>query len=145
VDRNVRILVTAAVVGALVAPMMLDRDSFPLSTYPMYSRVRGQLVTLATAQAVDAEGTTSALTLHVIGDSDDPLVVAGELRAALRDGRAQQRCVEIADRAREWAGLPADVVAVEVVTERHDAVAQVRGESSLIDRTVQARCEIGSS
>jgi hypothetical protein len=145
VGRNARILVTAAVVGALVAPVMLDRDSFPLSTYPMYSRVRGAEVTLATAQAVDAGGTTSALTLRVIGDSDDPLVVAGELRTALRDGRAENRCVEIADRARAWAGLPSDVVAVEVVTERHDVVARARGESSLIDRTVHARCEVGPS
>ena len=136
---------TAAVVGALVAPVMLDRDSFPLSTYPMYSRVRGDEVTLVTAQAVDAEGTTSTLTLRVIGDSDDPLIVAGELRTALRDGRAEDRCVEIADRARTWAGLPVDVVAVEVVTERHDVVAQVRGESSLTDRTVHARCEVGPS
>lgn len=136
---------TATVIGALVAPVMLDRDSFPLSTYPMYSRVRGDEVTLATAQAVDAQGTLSALTLRVIGDSDDPLVVAGELRAALRDGRADDRCVEIADRARVWAGLPSDVVAVEVVTERHDVIARVRGESSLIDRTVQARCEVGQS
>ena len=135
---------TAAVVGAFVAPVMLDRDSFPLSTYPMYSRVRGDEVTLVTAQAIGAEG-TFALTLRVIGDSDDPLIVAGELRNALRDGRAEDRCVEIADRARAWAGLPVDVVAVEVVTERHDVVAQVRGESSLTDRTVHARCEVGPS
>ncbi len=133
---------TAAVVGALVAPVVLDRDGFPLSTYPMYSSARGEEVTLATAQAVDPEGGASTLTLAVIGESDDPLVVAGELRDAIGDGRAEQRCVDIAERASRWDGLPRDTVAVEVVTERHDVVAQVEGGDSLVERTVHARCEV---
>lgn len=139
-----RILVTAGVIGALVAPVVLDRDGFPLSTYPMYSRSRGDEVTLATAQAVDADGITSALTLGVIGDSDDPLIVAGELRDAIRDGRAGERCEEIARRASEWSGLPPNSVSIEVVTERHDVVAQVEGDDSVLDRTVHASCEVRS-
>ena len=136
---------TTLVVGVLVGPVILDRDSFPLSTYPMYSRARGDDVTFATAQAVDAEGSASALSLGVIGDSDDPLIVAGELRSALRDNRADARCIEIADRAQRWDGLPDDAVAIEVVTERHDVVARASGEASLLDRTVYARCEIEST
>ena len=128
--------------AALVAPVVFDRDDFPLSTYPMYSRSRGDDVTFATAQAVDADGSVSTLSLAVIGASDDPLIVAGELRSALREDRAHERCREIADRARDWDGLAADVVAIEVVTERHDVVAQVVGEPSLLDRTVHARCGI---
>lgn len=137
-------MVTALVLGALVAPVVLDRDGFPLSTYPMYSRTRGDAVTFATAQAVDAAGVTSTLTLAVIGDSDDPLIVAGELRDAIRDGRAAQRCEEIAARAARWGGLPADSVGVEVATERHDVVARVEGEASLLERTVHASCELPS-
>jgi hypothetical protein len=45
-------------------------------------------------------------------------------------------------RARGWAGLPDDAVAIEVVTERHDVVARVSGAASLLERTVHARCEI---
>jgi hypothetical protein len=142
VDRRARILVTAGAVAALVAPVVLDRDDFPLSTYPMYSRSRGDAVTFATAQAVDVDGSVSSLSLAVIGASDDPLIVAGELRSALREDRADERCTEIADRARDWAGLADDVVAIEVVAERHDVVARAAGEPSLLDRTVHARCEI---
>ena len=142
--RRARILITAGVVGALVAPVVLDRDGFPLSTYPMYSRSRGDAVTFATAQAVDASGMATALTLAVIGDSDDPLIVAGELRDAIRDGRAQQRCLEIALRAATWDDLPPDTATIEVVTERHDVVAQVEGASSLLDRTVHASCAVSS-
>lgn len=141
-DRPGRIAVTAGVIAALVAPVVLDRDSFPLSTYPMYSRTRGDAVTFATAQAVGADGTPSSLTLSVVGSSDDPLVVAGELRRAIRDGRAEDRCVEIAERAAAWSGLPGDAVAIEVVTERHDVVVRVEAGESLQERTVHARCEL---
>jgi hypothetical protein len=141
VERRTRIVITAGFVGALVAPVLLDRDSFPLSTYPMYSRSRGDAVTFATAQAVDEAGRPSTLTLAVIGDSDDPLIVAGELRDAIRDGRAQQRCEEIAARAVAWSGLPPETSTIEVVTERHDVVARVEGAASLLERTVHASCE----
>lgn len=141
-DRRARILITAGVVGAIVAPVAVDRDSLPLSTYPMYSRARGEVVTLPTAQAVDETRSIFALTLEVIGESDDPLIVAGELRTAIRDDRAESRCIEIAERARTWPGLPSTAVVVEVVTERHDVVAQASGRPSLLERTVHASCEV---
>ena len=128
--------------AALVAPVVANRDGFPLSTYPMYSRSRGDAVTFATAQAVDGAGGITTLTLSVIGDSDDPLIVAGELRDAIRDDRAQQRCDEIARRAAAWQGLPDGVERIDVVTERHDVVAQVEGAPSLLDRTVHASCVV---
>lgn len=143
-DRCVRILITAGVVGALMAPVVLDRDGYPLSTYPMYSRSRAKAVTFATAQAVDANGVTSTLTLGVIGDSDDPLIVAGELRDAIRDGRAGERCEEISERAAVWSGLPTEISSIEVVTERHDVVVRVEGGQSLVERTVHASCEVRS-
>lgn len=144
-DRRVRILITAGVVGALMAPVVLDRDGYPLSTYPMYSRSRANAVTFATAQAVDANGVTSTLTLGVIGDSDDPLIVAGELRDAIRDGRAGERCEEISERAAVWSGgLPTEISSIEVVTERHDVVVRVEGGQSLVERTVHASCEVRS-
>lgn len=142
--RRARILITAGVVVALLVPLALDGDGFPLSTYPMYSRGRGDEVTFATAQAIDADGVTSALSLEVIGDSDDPLIVSGELRDAIRDGRADERCEEIARRAAMWSGLSFGSVSIEVVTERHDVVAQVEGDSSMLDRTVHATCEVRS-
>ena len=140
--RRTRILITAGLVAALVAPVLVDRDGFPLSTYPMYSRTRGDAVTFATAQAVDGAGERTTLTLAVIGDSDDPLIVAGELRDAIRDGRAAQRCEEIARRAATWGDRPVGADTIEVVTERHDVVARVTGGVSLRDRAVHASCEV---
>jgi hypothetical protein len=108
----------------------------------MYARARGVEVTFATARATTDDGEMSTLSLEVIGDSDDPLIVAGELRDAIRDGRAAQRCDEIARRASAWSGLPADGARIEVVTERHDVVVQVEGGDSLLDRRVHASCEV---
>ena len=40
-SRRTRSMVIVAVLVALVAPVLANRDSFPLSTYPMYARTRG--------------------------------------------------------------------------------------------------------
>lgn len=133
---------TVVVVVLMVLPVIVDRDSFPLSTYPMYSRARPAEVTIPSAIGFDRDGSEHRLTLQVIGGSDDPLIVAGELRTAIARGRAPDRCPAIAERASEsLADL--DLVRIEVVMERHDVVAQVTGESSLRDRRVYAECSIG--
>ena len=142
------------VVAAMVAPVVLDRDDFPLSTYPMYSRARLREQSLVTAVGVDAAGDRSRLSLQVIGASDDPLIVAAELRSAIADDRADEQCAAIAARLAARAASPGEgrtgapppsTVAVEVVTERVDVVAEVLGEPSVLDRTVHARCDVESS
>jgi hypothetical protein len=130
---------TVAVVVALVLPIARDRDSYPLSTYPMYAEARAAAVDLPTAVGVDAEGRVHRLSLDLIGASDDPLIVAGGLRDAIDRGRADERCADIAQRV---AGERRALVGVEVVVERRDVVAHVRDEDALLDRTVAARCPV---
>lgn len=130
------------VVGALVAPVVLDHDGFPLSTYPMYSQARDSSAAFVTARAIDEDGRRWALSLSVIGDSDDPLIVAGELRAAINDDGADDRCRQIAARAARWGALDPRATAIEVVTERRDVVATASGDDGLLDRNVHATCEI---
>ncbi|MET0909935.1 MAG: hypothetical protein ABWZ99_10720 [Ilumatobacteraceae bacterium] len=131
---------SVAVIGLLLLPVAIDRDSFPLSTYPMYSRARTSDVTIPTAVGIDDRGGEHRLTLQVIGASDDPLIVAGELRAAIAQERADDRCRAIADRASASLAAELDLVRIEVVMERHDVIAQVAGEPSLLARTVHAEC-----
>lgn len=141
-------LATAVVVVAMLVPVALDRDDFPLSTYPMYSEARPSTVVLPTAVAVDAAGERQRLSLDVIAGVDDPLIAAAELRDAIAADRADDACAAVARRlvasggeAREGSPL----VAVEVATERHDTVARVRGDPSEVAREVHARCTIGGS
>ena len=140
--RRTRVLITGGVLAARVAPVVADTDgAFPLSTYPMYSRARGTETTLVTADGVTAAGSEVTLTPTLIGNSDDPLIVVGELRAALRADRADERCADIAERVAARADRDA-VVAIEVVSERHDNVERTLGEASRLQRDVEARCEV---
>lgn len=142
---RVRRLIVALVVLALVLPALFDRDSFPLSTYPMYSQTRGDVVTLATANGLSAGDDRIRLSLDLIGESDDPLIVAALVRGAVRDGSTSsaQLCREIAGRV-AGSGLRSEVVEVEVVTEAHDVVAHTEGRDSLEARNVHASCSVGS-
>lgn len=133
-------MITGVVLLLLVYPVLFDRESHPLSTYPMYSRARIGESTIATAVGISADGEQLRLTPTLIGDSNDPLVVVGQLRADIREGRADERCETIAVRVSARENL--DVVTIEVVTERHDTVARVNDEPSLIDRSVHASCEV---
>jgi len=135
--RAVRSTAVVGVLAALVAPVVADRDSFPLSTYPMYARNRSTEVSFVTAQGVRGDDDLVPLSLGTIGDSDDPLVVAGELRAAIRRDEADERCREIAARVDDD-----NIEHVEVVTERHDTVVRLEGGESLIRRSVHAQCEV---
>lgn len=141
VRRRKRIGITLAVLGALLAPVVLDRDGLPLSTYPMYAFPRRGESTIVTAQGITEEGAPRTLTPTIIGGSDDPLIVVGELRAALARDRGDERCRQIAGRVGARSELD-DVTDIEIVSERHDTVARTSGDDSLLDRTVRARCEV---
>lgn len=138
-------LATGAIAVALLVPVALDHDSFPLSTYPMYSQARSAQVALPTAVGIEDDGDVDRLSLGLIGDSDDPLVVAGELREAIARGAAGDRCEAIAGRvsaAEVTSRSGGRIVAVEVVTEHHDVVDQAVGDPPPIRREVHARCEV---
>ncbi len=53
----------------LAAPVVFDRDSFPLSTYPMYARTRGTEVSFVTAQGIrgDAIAGLVIMMVNIIG------------------------------------------------------------------------------
>jgi hypothetical protein len=138
--RHVRVALTLVVIGLLVSPVVSNVDDFPLSTYPMYSSARPSEVNFVTAQGVLATGEVVTLGLEVIGATDDPLIAAGELRAAIRTDQAVARCREIAER------VPSDsrIVSVNVVTERHDVIEHTLERPSVISRVVHAACPVGS-
>lgn len=126
---------TAIVLLALVSPALRDRDSFPLSNYPMYASARGDTAVFSTVMALDTEGAPVRLSLPVVADADDALVGEARVEQAIADGAAAALCAEVARR------VPDGVARVRVVTERHELVALVAGDESLVDRDVHASCE----
>ena len=129
-------LVVLACVGAVVAPVLRNRDSFPLSTYPMYASRGTRIETLATAVGIDISGAEHRLSLATIAATDDPLIAESFLRAAIGAGRAGALCTQIAGRVRS------PLVRIEVVEERHDLVARAKHEASLLQRHVHAACPV---
>lgn len=150
-----RRIVTLAVLAALAMPVLLDRDSYPLSTYPMYSRQRSSTISFVVASGVRADGERIRLGLDIVGGSDDPLIVSALTRQAAADGPegTARLCARIAARLRsllsstgsssahsEAAAAP---VAVEVVRETHDTVARATGSGgSLLTAEELARCPL---
>ena len=131
-----RRLTAALVAAAVISPAIRDRDSFPLSTYPVYATARERVAVLGTAVGVDEDGRRERLSMAAIGETDDPLIAESTVRNAVRAGRAQALCRAIARRVEP--GLEA----VEVVEETHDIVRRAAGDRSLLERQVHARCGV---
>ncbi|MEX0847075.1 MAG: hypothetical protein WD023_04780 [Ilumatobacteraceae bacterium] len=134
--RLLRLAALIVGVAVLISPALRDRDSVPLSTYPVYSSVRPDVATFVTVHGERADGSIHRLSMDVIAQTDDPLIANSRLAGAVAAGRAEGVCAEIAERA------PNDVIAVVVVRERHDVVAAARGEDSLLRRDELARCAV---
>lgn len=136
-----RRLTTVMVVAALIAPALLDHDDFPLATYPMYARSRGDVVAVATAEGATATGEVVRLSLGAIGDSDDPLIVEALVRDAIHRGPAatDALCHDIAGRVAEDT---TDVERISIVTETHNVVDHASGRPSLVSRQVHTTCRV---
>ncbi|HEX7097509.1 MAG TPA: hypothetical protein VF183_16615 [Acidimicrobiales bacterium] len=122
---------------AVALPAFTDRDSFPLSNYPMFSYDRGRVASFDTALGVLADGSTERLSPRLIGGGYEVIHAAQTVSKAIRAGDAEGLCAEIAARA---AGD--DFVAIQVVTERYDTIRWFEGDETPIDRRVHATCEV---
>lgn len=148
-------LVAAVAAAAVAAPGIATLrgnagdDSFPLSTYPMFSRERGRVSDFAVVVGYDTTGRAHRLSPTVIGGSDQVIHAATTVRNAIigGPGASDELCIEILGRVLDadreaGAGFDRDdVVTVEIATERHDAVAWFEGDERPIERTVHATCE----
>jgi hypothetical protein len=136
--------VVAAVVAAVlvVAPTLRQppRDSFPLSTYPMFAADRGPVAAVNTVLGIDAGGVARTLSPELIGGSDEVILAAATVTNAVRRGDATALCRAVAERAAtgeragEWRRF-------EVVTHRYDTVAYLSGDREPVDAVVHAECD----
>lgn len=129
-------------VGALVlAPAFGDpgSDSYPLSSYPMFSTDRPVRADLATVVGVNAAGEVVRLSPELIAGADEPILAAATVSGSIRTGQSDQLCTEAADRVRA-AGL--DVAEAVVRTEHVDVVAHVADGADPLAVTVYARCPV---
>ncbi|MCY1070302.1 hypothetical protein OV090_36500 [Nannocystis sp. RBIL2] len=139
-------LVGLVLLGLSLSPMLrpLGYDSFPFSSFPMFAHGRKDAVTTVhRAVAVLPDGTHVALPPRALG-SDEVLQADVTLRHAIRRGKKASAALCKAV-ARRVAADPAhaEAVAVELLTERHDALAYFAGDlTPLAPPKRQARCKL---
>jgi hypothetical protein len=130
------VTVVIAVVG--LVPLALDRDSYPLSTYPMFSTRRSATGRFHTAVAIGE--TVHRLSPERIAATDEVIQAAATVSDAIARGEVAALCADIA--ARVAADGPDAATAVEVVSEDYDAVAWYDGDRTPLGRVVHARCPV---
>ncbi len=131
------LLALVAVVG--VFPVVADRDSFPLSTYPMFSTRRTTTEPVTTAVGVDADGTIVRLSPTLIAGTDEVVSASVTVSRAIGSGRSSALCADI---ARRLVGSGRELSFVEVVTETFDSVRWFEGDHRPVARVVHARCPL---
>lgn len=131
---GVSIVVTALVALPLALPT--TSDSFPLSTYPMFSRQLPATVSLPHVLAVDANGSRRPLPPAALG-TDEVIGASVMIRAAVRGG--PEMLDELCRRAAQHSSA-AGSEAVVVVTATYDVVAYFTEGRTPLDSYEHIRC-----
>ncbi|XYI00705.1 hypothetical protein ACMHYB_13470 [Sorangium sp. So ce1128] len=139
--------VTAGLVLLMLAPLFRRPpvDSFPLSTYPMFSWGRHDArATVERAVGVDSRGGRRPIPPRLVG-SEEVLQAKATLAQSIRQGARATRalCRGIAARVAEQSGQ-ADLVSVEIRTDTFDAVAFFEGQEAPLDSKLHATCKVGA-
>ncbi|MBX3199452.1 MAG: hypothetical protein KF894_15065 [Labilithrix sp.] len=130
--------------AGILSPLARERgwDSFPISSYPMFSRgTIGAVNELAHAVLVLDGGGRAPASPALLG-TPEPMVATAIVRAHLARGSSEDLCAAVAARAR--SARP-EAVAVEIVRSRFDARRYFSAEPDArepLERTVYARCEV---
>jgi len=138
-----RLLVTSAMVLALVSPALRDTDSFPLSTYPMYAGNRAPVMSFIGSRGLTPLGDHVRLSIGEQAATDDPLIAESRFRRANATETLDPLCDEIAARVQTQRGSE-EVVTVEIVEQIYDLSAPDDGASTAQITTVLVSCEVKS-
>ncbi len=136
--RSIATMVSVVAVAAVLSPALFDHDSYPLSTYPMFSFDEGRIAAIDTAVGYDANGTRHLLSPTIIAGGIEVIHAAATLSASIDNGDTDALCAEIAMRARSRSSL----VRIEVITEVHDVVVYFDHRDAPRDIVVHSTCDV---
>jgi hypothetical protein len=131
-------LISMAFAVAVALPMLGSPrdDSFPLSTYPMFSGRQSPEADVPHAVAIAEDGTRRVLPPDAI--LNDEVVQAFEtLRQAISQGAESTRA--LCERIARRAGKPGDTT-FQIVTDRYNAIRYFEGQVQPIQSTVHTSC-----
>ena len=135
----VRVFAVALLVAVLAPPLRRPpNDSFPLSTYPMFSHPRDEVTPLQLTVAIAPDGTERRLPPRIVSGTTEIIHAASTMRRAIDEGDADGLCAEIVDRL----GSETPGTRVEIRTQTYDVVGWFDGDRAPRSTTVHARCEV---
>lgn len=147
-DRRARWLGLCVGLGTMVAVLSplgsMDADSFPISSYPMFARPRGQ-PTLYAAIARGAGDRERRVPPHWVG-SAEVLQAKVLIQRSVARGREGTRalCRGIAERIAE-APDRGDLRSVEIVRRRYDPIAYFVNGPEPLEQERLERCPVPGS
>ena len=121
-----------------------DQDSFPLSTYPMFSQARPRSASVTSALAVGSDGSERAVPPSFVANAET-MQALQTLRNAVSGGPEQARalCAAIARRLSESGDADfSAAAAVVLVTQTVDSIRYLAGEHAVQKRVLHARCPV---
>ena len=132
---------TVVMAAAVVSPLFRSppRDSFPLSNYPMFSGRLEAVNDVSTIVGRTADGSRKLLSPLVISGSDEVMQALTDVSLAVNTGdtATASLCAAAADRVSDD-----EVVALEVITERYDAVGFFSGAEESLASSVHSTCGV---
>ncbi|MEE9149571.1 MAG: hypothetical protein V3U27_19495 [Candidatus Tectomicrobia bacterium] len=135
------------VIGALLWPVsgLQKRDSFPLSTYPMFTRRRQRVViyaVLGLGKSQDDVERVEAIPPRFIANNEVMQAVV-TVRRAVRKGRAARRhfCQRVATAVAKAPDF-SHVEALEIVRDIYDPLRYFAADGERIERQRLERCRI---
>ena len=135
--------VSAVILGLTIWPVSwpTGRDSFPLSSYPMFARREvNPTVHLHYAVGFDGGGGRHVIGPEYVANSEVLQARAALSRAVTNKAKTDALCRSIAERVASDDDFDS-VIEVRIITGRHDAVAYLRGETTGHER-IRGRCEV---
>jgi hypothetical protein len=137
------LIFSVLVIAATLSPALREppRDSFPLSTYPMFSSVPKR-AWLDVIVGFDAAGNLQRIPPPLVGNPE-VMQAAETIRLAVRHKRAPQLCAEVAARVAADPNFD-HVVRLEVQRRKFDPLTYFTTSPSerLLDLRRRASCEV---
>lgn len=126
----------SVVVGILTLPVLgiPSEDSFPLSSYPMFSQERSRIVEVAHAIGAWSDGTETVLGPRWLG-TNEVLTARAVIANAIGEAEERELCEEILRRSHDRA-----LIAVSIRIDRFDSVGYFRGDRRPREGREVTRC-----
>jgi hypothetical protein len=137
------LIVSALVIAATLWPVLWEptRDSFPLSSYPMFSSVRNK-AWVDVVVGFEADGRERRIGPRMLG-SIEVMQAAQTVNQAIRRKQGKRLCEQVADRVARTPEY-ADVVRLELQSRQFDPRSYFTSEAGKRPLRLRrrARCEV---